>query len=315
MMLVDNPGVDRQNYVEYAPPRRNWLLSQVRSVLSMMGAGATALATIGHAWRVAPFQVEYPQIDMPLRGLAGSFSGFRIIQFTDLHTGFRTPTWFLRQVVARINEMKPDLVAVTGDLITHVKPHVKEAVDIVAGLRGRVVVTFGNHDYTRNFHPWSGSDLADEFQGLLSARGIPLLRNQAMSIDHPDGRLWIVGLEDLWSGRFSPQRALAGVISCDEPVIALSHNPDTVFALEQCGIQWVLAGHTHGGQIRVPLAGPLVLPVRHKQFAFGLFEVGRTRMYVSRGVGFRVRVRFRCRPEVPCFRLTPAGNRTQGSFC
>jgi hypothetical protein len=87
-------------------------------------------------------------------------------------------------------------------------------------------------------------------------------------------------------------------------VIALSHNPDTVYALARHGVQWVLAGHTHGGQIRVPVAGPLVLPVVHKEFAMGEFQVGNTRLYVSRGVGFRVRIRFRCRPEVACFRLS-----------
>jgi predicted MPP superfamily phosphohydrolase len=213
--------------------------------------------------------------------------------------------WFLRQIVEQINEMKPDLVAVTGDLVTHVVPRIRQACEILAALRGRVVVTLGNHDYTRNFHVWSGTEIAEELEAELKRLSIPVLRNAAMSIDHADGRLWIVGLEDLWAGRFSPQKAFVGV-NRDEPIIALSHNPDTVFALEQHGAQWVLAGHTHGGQIRVPLAGAISLPEQHKRLVAGLFEEGRAKMYVSNGVGFRVRVRFRCRPEVPCFRLTCA---------
>lgn len=284
------------------PPKRTRIRDFIGGIFKAVGAAGMTLATGGYAWRKAPFEVEYPQIDMPLRGLPPSLDGFRIIQFTDLHTGFRTPVSFLRRIVQRINEMKADLIAVTGDLVTHTKPYVKEACEIVAALRGNVVVTFGNHDYTKEFQIWEGHEIADELDAELTKKGIPVLRNQAMTIDRADGRLWIVGLEDLWSGKFSPEKALAGV-NQNEPVIALSHNPDTVYALSRYAVQWVLAGHTHGGQIRVPLAGPLVLPVVHKQFDLGLFQIAQTRMYVSRGVGFRVPVRFRCRPEVACFTL------------
>ena len=67
---------------------------------------------------------------------------------------------------------------------------------------------------------------------------------------------------------------------------------------------WILAGHTHGGQIRIPFVGPLRLPVVNRQWDQGLFELGRTRFYVSRGVGYLRKMRFFCRPEVPVFRLT-----------
>ena len=92
--------------------------------------------------------------------------------------------------------------------------------------------------------------------------------------------------------------------SCDGgPVIALSHNPDTIYALARYRPQWVLAGHTHAGQINVPVAGGLVLPMRHKQFVYGEFRVDETRMYVTSGVGFKIKARFRGPPEVPAFTL------------
>jgi uncharacterized protein len=88
-----------------------------------------------------------------------------------------------------------------------------------------------------------------------------------------------------------------------EPVIALSHNPDTIYALARHRPQWVLAGHTHAGQINVPVMGALVLPVRNKQFVYGHFRVNETRMYVTSGIGFKIKARFRCPPEVPIFTL------------
>ncbi|HEV8606417.1 MAG TPA: hypothetical protein VGQ99_13675, partial [Tepidisphaeraceae bacterium] len=102
---------------------------------------------------------------------------------------------------------------------------------------------------------------------------------------------------------YSPQKAFQGVHR-DEPNVTLSHNPDSIFSLARHGAHFVLAGHTHGGQIRIPILGSLVLPVRFKQYDQGLFDVRGAKLYVSRGVGCRVPVRFRCPPEVTTFTLT-----------
>jgi predicted MPP superfamily phosphohydrolase len=179
---------------------------------------------------------------------------------------------------------------------------VAAACDILAELRKPTVVTFGNHDYAEHREPWEGSEIADALQARLESHGITVLRNRAIPIERDGARIWIVGLEDFWSAKFSPHEAFAPT-KPDEPIIALSHNPDSIFALEHFGAQWVLAGHTHGGQIRIPVAGPIILPVRHKQFDQGLFHVGNSFLYVCRGVGFRLQVRFRCRPEVASFVL------------
>jgi hypothetical protein len=81
--------VAEQQYEYFDPPRRSWLGAQVRGLISLMGAAGIAVMTGLRAWRSAPFDVDYPQIEMPLRGLGKSFEGFRIVQFTDLHTGYR----------------------------------------------------------------------------------------------------------------------------------------------------------------------------------------------------------------------------------
>ncbi len=295
------------DYCVFKAPRLHWLhpWSWLRTALNRVGAVAMAVATGGYVWRNEPFRLEYTQIDMPLRNLPPSFEGFRIIQITDLHTGRATPVSFLEQIVQRVNEMPCDLVAVTGDLVSRRGKWIPTVFDLLSKLKAPTVVTLGNHDYTEGREPWYGSELADRIEKGLEERGIRVLRNEAIPIERPDGRIWIVGLEDFWSLKFSPQEALAGV-SLDEPTIALSHNPDTIYALAKAGVQWVIAGHTHGGQMRLPILGPIVLPMRHKQFAIGHCQVANTKMYVSRGVGFKVRARFRCPPEVPCFTLRSA---------
>jgi uncharacterized protein len=260
------------------------------------------VATAGYARWFAPFMVEYSQVRMPLPDLHRALEGFRIIQFSDLHTMCTTPLDYLQDVVDRINELAPDLVVVTGDLVSHTRHGLAEACDLVGRLKAPTAVSFGNHDYAPSWRTWSSTEIADELQARLEGHGVHVLRNAALPIEREGGRIWLVGLEDLWSHRFDPEAAFAQV-PAGEPTIALSHNPDTIYPLERHGAHWVLAGHTHGGQIRVPLAGAMVLPVQHKQFDMGQFRIGRTRMYITRGVGFRQRVRFRCPPEVPCFIL------------
>jgi predicted MPP superfamily phosphohydrolase len=289
------------------PARPSWLKARVRSLLNFVGGIGITVATGGYARRVSPYHVEYTRVPMPLRGLPETFEGFRMVQVTDLHTGRCTPVSYLQQVIEHVNEMRPDLVCVTGDLVSHDPDWVDAACNIVAGLKKPVLVTFGNHDYSPTHETWASTEVADAMQARLQDLGVTVLRNKSMPIERGGGRIWIVGLEDVWSGRFSPAEAFAGV-NIDEPVIALSHSPDSVFALEKFGAQWIVAGHTHGGQLRIPILGPLFLPVKHKEFDKGEFRVGRARMYVSRGVGCKVPARFRCRPEVTTFVLTAAAD-------
>jgi hypothetical protein len=213
------------------------------------------------------------------------------------------PASYLRRVIERVNKTRYDLAVITGDFVSHNLKYVQQAAELAAQLRQPVVATFGNHDYSSTVEPWASSEVAEALTKSLEAKNIQVLRNQALAIAHHDGKIHIVGLDDFWSGTFDPQKAFAG-IDRNEPIIALSHNADSVFTLRRFGAHWVLAGHTHGGQIRIPILGPMVLPVHFKQFDKGLFNVRGTRLYVSRGVGCRVPVRFRCPPEVTTFVLS-----------
>jgi predicted MPP superfamily phosphohydrolase len=292
---------DDEDSYQFTPEQSSWFRMHLRPVINSLGGAVMTAATLGYARFIAPFKTEYVEVAMPLANLPASFEGFRILQLSDFHTG-DVPVAYLKRVIARVNEMRYDLVVFTGDFVSHSLKHVQEAVDVLAELRRPLAVVFGNHDYSSTIETWSSSEVAEALTRGLEARGIDVLRNRALAIAHDDGRLHIVGLEDFWSGKFSAEKAFAG-IDRNEPIVALSHNADSVFTLRRFGAQWVLAGHTHGGQIRLPILGAMVLPVHFKQFDRGLFDVRGTKLYVSRGVGCRVPVRFRCRPEVTTFVL------------
>ena len=130
-----------------------------------------------------------------------------------------------------------------------------------------------------------------------------ILRNEIREVDG----LQVIGLDDLWAGRFDVRKAIAGT-DLSRPAIALSHNPDTA---DDPGwgdySGWILAGHTHGGQCKPPFLPPPLLPVKNRRYTSGEFELtGGRRMYINRGVGHLLRVRINARPEVTLFQLTRA---------
>ena len=130
--------------------------------------------------------------------------------------------------------------------------------------------------------------------------GIRVLRNELVDVEG----LQIVGLDDLWGGGFIPSHVLPKV-DPNRAVIALSHNPDTVDLPVWNGFEsWVLSGHTHGGQCKPPFLPPPLLPVTNKRYTAGEFALsGNRRMYINRGVGHLLHVRFNVRPEVTVFEL------------
>jgi predicted MPP superfamily phosphohydrolase len=266
-----------------------------------MLAGGTVYAT-----QIEPFWLDVHDVDVSIANLPPAFEGFRIAQLTDLHAGESVPINYLARAIDRVNGANPDCVVVTGDLVTHDETAIEPVTQVMARLRSPAYVTFGNHDY----NPTSGTPgfstvLSDQLNQQLTAVGCTVLRNQSTPVFRDGQRLWMVGLEDLYTTRFLPNLAFWGVPR-NETKICLSHNPDGTKGLLPHEPDLILSGHTHGGQVRVPFYGAIVLPTSDRRFQQGRFQFGRTQMYVSRGVGFLARVRFDCRPEIPIFRLRRA---------
>jgi predicted MPP superfamily phosphohydrolase len=137
----------------------------------------------------------------------------------------------------------------------------------------------------------------------MRAVGVQILRNEATEV----AGLQVAGLDDLWAHRFDPARALAS-LDRSRASIVLSHNPDTVDLPVWIGYEgWILGGHTHGGQCKPPFLPPPLLPVKNRRYTAGEFELsGNRRLYISRGVGHLLQVRFNVRPEVTIFQLQSA---------
>lgn len=268
-------------------------------------ATATAVPlTLLYTWRVEPTWLEITTRDLPVPGLPPGLDGRRIAHFSDLHIGPDVDPDYVQATFRRVAALRPDIVVHTGDLVTYNGlPCLNEAARLLAdfprGPLGNFAI-LGNHDYGHN---WAHPDVADAVSAVLARAGCRVLRNESADC----AGLRIVGCDDLWAGRFAPMRALTG-LTPDTPALALCHNPD---ACDLPGWEnfrgWILAGHTHGGQCKPPFLPPPLLPVQNRRYTAGAFELtGGRQLYISRGVGYLLRVRFNVRPEVALLTLRRA---------
>lgn len=274
--------------------RRNFLLT--------LGGGVAA--TLLYTWRVEPVWVEFVRRDLPIVNLPAALAGKTLVQISDVHIGPQVDDAYLAGVFADITALAPDLVVHTGDLISYRGPAtLAQAKALLAHFpRGRLGTfgILGNHDYGKG---WKEPAVAEQVSRLLTDAGCTVLRNQSADV----AGLQLIGLDDLWGKRFIPEKVLPRVAK-DAPALVLSHNPDTCDLPRWSGYRgWVLAGHTHGGQCKPPFLPPPLLPVRNKRYTAGAFDLGDGRkLYINRGLGHLLRVRFNVRPEVTVFRLTVA---------
>lgn len=240
--------------------------------------------------------------DLPVRGLPAALVGKTLAQLSDLHVGPLVDDDYLISVLTRVTTLAPDFVVFTGDFITYQSsaqiPQLRRVLESMPRGRMGTVAILGNHDYSAG---WANSEVAAQVVSAATEAGATVLRNEVASI----GGLTFVGLDDLWAGR--TEISTVQHIPAESPAIALVHNPDAVDLPGWDGFRgWILSGHTHGGQVKPPLLPPPILPVQNRRYAAGAVDLGRGRhLYVSRGVGHHLRVRFNCRPEVTMFRLVP----------
>src|SRR5262249_55417948 len=138
----------------------------------------------------------------------------------------------------------------------------------------------------------------------LHAQGIRVLRNETVRMTSGESALHLTGVEDLWSRECDPDRAFAGVCP-SVPRVVLAHNPATVERMAQHRWDLRVSGHTQGGQINLPVLGRVALSKTGRRYAAGMYRLGETHLYVHKGVGFGLPVRYGVRPEVAVFTLRP----------
>ena len=269
------------------------MISRRKFIQSAFVCGIGAISVGSYSRIFEPRWIEINNVAIKLRALPRRFEGMTIAQLSDIHHCEYTPREFVRKCVRKVNALSPDIIVLTGDYIygsnTFLLPVAKELAELKA--KEGVFAVIGNHDIK--------GDTSDAFRKV----GIHLLINEHIPLYRGKDYLFIVGVDDLYKGRTDLVKALRG--TDDKPKILLSHTPDAIKMIKQTDVDFVMAGHTHGGQIRLPVFGPLVTrSIFGSRYAAGLFHEGKTIMYVNKGIGVSgFPVRFFVRPEITLFTL------------
>lgn len=272
----------------------------------MAGLGLTGV----HTLPVSRHWVEVHRRNISMPYLDPAFQGFRIIQISDLHYSPMVWSEYLRQFVVWVNELRPDLVVVTGDLVTGGYHWSRKIAKILENLRSThgTICTFGNHDYSLygKSRVIEGLRRADFLEKCLESRGLIVLRNEVLRIYHnqSESPLTVVGLDDEWSGNIDPEKAWKGVRS-DEPILCLNHNPANADELLKYPWHLMLSGHTHGRQLATSRMGKRLYGHLTRRYTHGYYSVGGRHLYVNRGLSYGQRIKRWCRPEISVFRLMP----------
>lgn len=230
----------------------------------------------------------------------------KIVAISDIHAGPYSGKRFLKRVVDRINRELPDLVLIAGDTISHGEfdaRSLEPLKDIRAGLGTFAVL--GNHDLGQfatiiREERYRGRNVSTELVEAFDDLGIKLLRNEHRILQVQGQAIAIAGVDDPWSGQDDLESAL-GDIPGDIPLILLAHSPNIILKPLSRRAHLIVAGHTHGGQIRLPFIGPIPpipsgLPRTYDQ---GIFADGKTTLAITRGIGeTNARARLFAWPEI-----------------
>ncbi|WP_100330746.1 metallophosphoesterase [Bacillus xiapuensis] len=270
----------------------------------LMSAAGLAGGGYTYARFIEPRRLEINELDIAHPLIPAAFHNKKIVQFSDTHLGFQYTLELLQHHVQTINSLKPDIVLFTGDLLdkpNEIKPKTAQsAISILQQLQaplGKFSV-YGNHD-----HGGYGTDL---YQTIMKRSGFQLLQNESAVLRWGKDQIFLLGIDDAMLGEPNIRQAKKQVQE-GSYLILLSHAPDLANDAADAGIHLQLSGHSHGGQIQLPLIGTLITPPYAEIYKEGSYQVagesGLT-LYVNRGLGTtRLPFRFLSVPEITVFTL------------
>ena len=267
-------------------PTRRSAKTQPRPLNSIKSA-------LAQAARVAlsePFMLSIERQEIYLRRLPANLDGLRVVHLSDLHYGPLVNPQHLKRAVNVANDLKADLIALTGDYISQDRVYAAPCAEVVGNLRARygVYAVLGNHDH------WTDARLIAD---LFHAEGIQVLINEGSRMDLWGESFWLAGVDDTMVGLEDLSLALAGARH-DEFKLLLAHNPTILRRAARAGVDLVLSGHTHGGQVTWRSETGRAGRPRRRMLR-GLGRRGNTQIYVTRGLGTVVLpIRYGCPPEI-----------------
>jgi predicted MPP superfamily phosphohydrolase len=286
-------------------------LSRRRVLMLAKQAAATGVAAAAaYPVLAEPHRLSLSRRSFPMRDLPPALDGLRIVQLTDIHLGPWTSVGRVQRIVDCANRLDPDLIALTGDYVIRAPEYIPQVASALANLRARVgvVAVLGNHDWYQG-GPRCASEITRGGAHVIDNTRRFVTPDRTLS-DTPTG-LCVAGIGDLWCDRQDYDAAL-GRLPPDMPRLLLSHNPDVAEepAFVRCGhrVDLMLAGHTHGGQVRLPLVGAPFTNSRYGQkYARGLVRGPTCPVFVCRGLGMTyLPVRFGSVPEIAVIELRRA---------
>jgi predicted MPP superfamily phosphohydrolase len=259
-----------------------------------LGSGAlvTGMAFGGYANQVEPHHLVLERRTIRLPRISRAVDGFRIALMSDHHLFPFTPRELLQRAVEEANALRADLILLAGDYVCTDAESIRELAPIL----GRLNAKYGVFAVLDNYDCWRQPDLV---RAQLAAQSIEVLVNRGLHVGPGAGRLFLAGLDSVWRGVPDPVRAFAGYRE-GNLALAVVHEPDyfpTLVRLTPVDLQ--LSGHSHGGQIRIPALGPVILPPWGRIYHTGFYELNGHYVYTGRGLGMvGLPLRFDCPPEV-----------------
>jgi len=265
-----------------------------------------------YTFSIEPNWIETTHTEIKISSNPGAeFPGCNLLVIADIHAAGEGHEKFLEEVVEKINtisqEEEIDVVIIDGDMINYKSSETEFLAPLENIEHKEVYAVLGNHDYGRG---WHHKEIADEVEKYLENLGIDVMRNENRIVC--GGEVRIVGIDSLWSDQYDLDEAFAHDSSSDEgrnsgkiiPDILISHNPDIVYVMEDKHPDIIISGHTHGGQVKFPLIGPVVMPSEAGRVCpEGLCRINEYEIYITRGVGGSPRIRFLSRPEISVIEL------------
>lgn len=258
----------------------------------------SALAQAARHALTEPFMLSIERQEIYLRRLPARLDRLRIVHLSDFHYGPLVNPAHLERAVSAANELRPDLIALTGDYISHDRVYAAPCAEVIGKLRARygVYAVLGNHDH------WTDASLIAD---LFRAEGVHVMINEGSRMDVRDETFWLAGVDDTMVGLEDISLALAGSRE-DEFKLLLAHNPIILRRAARANVDLVLSGHTHGGQVTWrPEKNRSGRPRR--RMLRGLGRRSNTQIYVTRGLGTVVLpIRYGCPPEISVLELRNA---------
>ena len=274
-------------------------LANAGRVTGIATAGAIAAAAVAHHARdTAPYSPRLEQVEIRVPPGVGTPARLRVGFIADTHIGPVIRPSDVDRALALLLSAEPDLLLFGGDYVSESPRHIADAAELLGSAARATrlggIAVLGNHDYANG---------AVRVTAEFEKNGIQVLCNAAAHVVDESGEIWIAGIDDTMLGSPDLQRSFAKV-PADTRALALWHESDWAETVVPYGAFLQLSGHSHGGQVRLPVMGTIAAPPGGRRFVAGPSYAAGMPVYTTRGVGvYRPPVRFRCPPEVTLLTL------------